>query len=114
MGAFIDATCPKCHRKFGWSGSMRDRPPCPSCGHRPEQAELDRTEAEMEAMKQQLLAAQDNAWRKHRLAAKLNLYEAAQRIGTTASILSRIERGATEPTTETARKMAEVYGVQNG
>jgi PHP family Zn ribbon phosphoesterase len=33
MPAFFDATCAKCRRKFGWSGELKDQPPCPKCGH---------------------------------------------------------------------------------
>lgn len=33
MASFIDATCTKCGRKYGWCGEMKDRPKCPKCGH---------------------------------------------------------------------------------
>ena len=28
---FYDATCPKCKKRFGWRGSMADKPACPKC-----------------------------------------------------------------------------------
>jgi PHP family Zn ribbon phosphoesterase len=31
---FFDASCPKCKRRYGWSGTVKDRPPCPKCGYR--------------------------------------------------------------------------------
>ncbi len=33
MASFIDVSCPKCGRKYGWFGEMKDRPKCPKCGH---------------------------------------------------------------------------------
>lgn len=33
MNAFIDVSCPKCGKKFGWFGSPANRPPCPKCRH---------------------------------------------------------------------------------
>lgn len=33
MPALNDATCPKCCHRFGWTGSLTDRPPCPRCKH---------------------------------------------------------------------------------
>lgn len=32
MGAFMDTTCRKCGKRFGWVGNSVDRPPCPKCG----------------------------------------------------------------------------------
>ena len=31
---FFDATCTKCHKRFGWSGRLSDKPACPKCGQR--------------------------------------------------------------------------------
>jgi phage FluMu protein Com len=28
---FFDAQCPRCKRRFGWMGTLVDRPPCPRC-----------------------------------------------------------------------------------
>jgi len=33
MIAMMDATCPRCKKKFGWRGTFLTRPPCPRCGH---------------------------------------------------------------------------------
>lgn len=32
VGMFDD-TCPKCRKRFGWRGTIFDKPPCPKCGH---------------------------------------------------------------------------------
>lgn len=46
MGILMDAECPKCGKRLGWSGP---RPPCPGCGHTPsrEESESDPDEAEI-------------------------------------------------------------------
>ncbi len=31
----MDATCSKCGKRFGWSGTVEDHPGCPRCGYRP-------------------------------------------------------------------------------
>jgi len=31
--SFCDAQCEKCGKRFGWSGTDVNRPPCPSCGN---------------------------------------------------------------------------------
>ena len=54
MGSFIDARCPKCDRKQGWFGDLKDRPPGPKCGHQVPKAELDAAEAEMKAVEDRL------------------------------------------------------------
>lgn len=32
MPAFIDARCPKCDKRIGWFGEMKDNPGCSRCG----------------------------------------------------------------------------------
>lgn len=39
--ALMNARCECCGKRFGWSGRITDRPPCPRCGHRPPQGELE-------------------------------------------------------------------------
>lgn len=34
MTGFNDAVCSNCHERFGWQGELKDRPPCPKCGHK--------------------------------------------------------------------------------
>lgn len=55
--AFNDARCPKCSKRFGWTGKMTDRPPCPGCG-----LVVDMTEdqKEMDKFEQMLLAKDKN------------------------------------------------------
>jgi len=48
MNAMIDITCPKCQRRFGWRGSMLNRPACPQCSHRPPAEELARMQLTLE------------------------------------------------------------------
>lgn len=55
MAGFFDATCPKCGKRFGWSGELVERPPCPGCGHAIPAEELKAGEdalaiAEMQAL----------------------------------------------------------------
>lgn len=33
MTGMIDVVCPKCCRRYGWVGKLKDRPKCPRCGH---------------------------------------------------------------------------------
>lgn len=44
----MDALCPKCERRIGWSGTLKDRPRC-ECGHRPSDEELERDQAKVDA-----------------------------------------------------------------
>ena len=46
--AMFDASCPKCRKRFGWSGGMLDKPPCPRCGHVTPRAELEAEKARMD------------------------------------------------------------------
>lgn len=114
MTAMIDASCPKCGRRFGWCGTMANRPACPRCGHRPPQEELEAAEAEMKAMEEQLLTHPRDAGgamlRKQRVGAGLTLHQASGLLGLSAVELSRIERGLVRPSEELAAKMADVYG----
>ncbi len=50
----FDATCPKCQKRFGWSGKLTDKPPCPRCGHQDSLEELEAAEAKMEAFQNEL------------------------------------------------------------
>lgn len=115
MTAMIDASCPKCGRRFGWCGSMSNRPACPKCGHRPPQEELDSAEAEMEAMEKLILTRPRDASiemrRQQRVAAGLTLRQAAKLLGMTPADLSAVEQGRMEPAPELLEKMSEVYGV---
>lgn len=49
MPGFLDATCRVCGKRFGWTGKLTDRPPCPGCGDVIPQSELEADEKEMEA-----------------------------------------------------------------
>ena len=40
--AMMDAVCPACSAKIAWHGKVRDRPPCPACGHVMDKAALDK------------------------------------------------------------------------
>lgn len=41
MNAMMDASCPKCGKRFGWHGHVTDRPPCPRCAHQIPRADLE-------------------------------------------------------------------------
>ncbi len=58
MIAFIDGRCAKCNARIGWSGTLRDKPPCHKCKHKPTEAELkelEEVERKLEAMEKELL-----------------------------------------------------------
>lgn len=49
MPSFIDVSCPKCGRKHGWFGELKDRPACPGCKHQvPYSAEDEKHFEDME------------------------------------------------------------------
>lgn len=56
MPAFVDGTCPKCQMRFGWSGDMIDRPPCPKCGHQLPREELLAVDKELQAAEDEIIA----------------------------------------------------------
>jgi len=80
----IDAQC-KCGKRLGWSGTMRNRPACPACGHRPPQAELDAAADQMDAVRERLRTYPGNASagmrRQQRVDAGLTLRQAAKLLG---------------------------------
>ncbi len=55
MSSFNDATCPKCGKRIGWVGNLRDKPACPKCGFRDSQEELERVDKMLEEMEQKML-----------------------------------------------------------
>jgi DNA-binding XRE family transcriptional regulator len=107
----IDATCPKCGRRIGWSGKMVDRPKCRRCGHRPPESELAAADLEMEEFEKRLAALDVPQLRQHRVDAGLTLRQASRLLGISPTELSAYEQGTAEPSAATARQMAEVYGV---
>ena len=53
MKGNFDATCINCGKRFGWFGELKDKPPCPKCGHKnilpeSEQKRLDDLEKKLE------------------------------------------------------------------
>jgi hypothetical protein len=48
MAAFIDFTCAKCKKRYGWCGEITDQPPCPSCGHKPDATKLSKDQLELD------------------------------------------------------------------
>ncbi len=54
--SFFDATCPKCKKRFGWSGELIDKPTCPKCGHRDDPAGLQKAADEMAKWKEELFS----------------------------------------------------------
>lgn len=39
--AFMDKTCRKCRKRFGWFGDVESEPPCPKCGFQDKPSEQD-------------------------------------------------------------------------
>jgi predicted nucleic-acid-binding Zn-ribbon protein len=60
MPSMIDASCPKCGKRFGWTGSMVNKPACPKCGYRDSQEDLAAADAAMKTF-EELLASRPNA-----------------------------------------------------
>lgn len=56
MSAFNDGQCPKCGKRFGWTGKVSDRPPCPKCGHQLPKEELEAADKQMEDFEKFLIA----------------------------------------------------------
>jgi endogenous inhibitor of DNA gyrase (YacG/DUF329 family) len=56
MPSLCDATCPRCGKRFGWSGEPGARPPCPRCGHQIDPAVLAHDQAEIDMAREQMLA----------------------------------------------------------
>ena len=115
MAAMIDVSCPKCRRRFGWCGTMRNQPSCPRCGHRPPQAELDAAEDVMTYFAEQLRThpglASAEMRRQQRVDAGLTLRQAARQLGITAVELSDYESCRAEPSAALCERMAAIYGV---
>lgn len=56
MPALIDARCVKCGKRFGWPGEMKDMPPCPKCGYRPDLTELEADQKMLDQLEEEILA----------------------------------------------------------
>lgn len=55
--AFLDATCPKCGKRFGWTGN---KPPCPRCKYQDDPAELAELEAKLDRLTEEMLRDDDS------------------------------------------------------
>jgi PHP family Zn ribbon phosphoesterase len=55
MPGFYYATCPKCKKRFGWTGEFFDRPFCPNCGYSIPKQELLDDQKELEDFKKYLI-----------------------------------------------------------
>ena len=112
--AMIDVSCPKCGRKFGWFGTMKDRPPCPRCQHQLPQAELDEAELRMADLRRRIDThpkdAKDRDLMEMRKLAGLTLRQAAAQLGIAPSELSDYEWCRKPLPPEMAEKMSETYG----
>lgn len=110
MSATIDASCPKCGKRFGWCGKLTDMPNCPRCGREPDRAKLAADQAEMDAF-QQLLLTRPNAsvCRKQRVAAGLTLGQAAKLLGVEPRLLADVEHGRAEMPPGLAEAMGKAY-----
>jgi len=111
MPSMIDASCPKCGRRFGWCGELRDKPPCPRCGHRDDPAELAAAQAKMDRLKE-LAVSNPTAdlCREQRVQSGLSLRQAAKILGVDPRRLSDVEHGREPLWDELAKAMAEAYG----
>jgi DNA-binding XRE family transcriptional regulator len=112
--AFIDVSCAKCGKKFGWFGLVVERPPCPRCGDRPAPADLERDQAAMNDFRELLAELRQanpgwDQWRKARIAAGLTLRQAARLLEVAPMTLSEIERGENRPSEALTARMIRCY-----
>jgi DNA-binding XRE family transcriptional regulator len=112
MPAMIDVSCPKCGKRYGFTGRMTDCPACPKCGAEPDRAALEHDEKQMEEFKTLLHSRpkQSNCSRQ-RVAAGLSLGQAAKLLGIEPKALADVENGRADLSADLAGKMAEVYDV---
>ncbi len=62
--AFVDATCPKCRRRYGWCGPVGVVKPCPHC-EKKMAAEIrpQRPPVDLDQAKRAADALRDRAWK---------------------------------------------------
>ena len=111
---FFDASCQKCQRKFGWQGTVLDRPPCPRCGFQIPAEKLQHDAEEIAAFRELLKELRQanpgwDKWQKARVAAGLTLRQAAKLLEVAPTTLSEIERGQNRPSEALAGRMARCY-----
>jgi len=112
MPGFFDATCPDCGARIGWAGELKDRPPCPRCGHRPNQSELDEADRRFgEYMERSTEERDRRPFAQARRGKMLTLVGAARALGISPTHLSAIEHGRAEPSGDVLRRMADLYDV---
>lgn len=112
--SMFDAQCPKCRKRFGWSGEVRDRPPCPRCGHEIPAAELEADAAKIEEMFALMRThprdADGQTLKRMRLLAGLGLRQAAIQLGIEPpSRMCAIEQGEETLREDEAVRMSELY-----
>jgi DNA-binding XRE family transcriptional regulator len=112
--AFMDAACPRCHKRFGWHGRVVDRPPCPRCGHNLDRAQLEQDQYQIDQFREllaELRQANPNwdKWQRARVAAGLTLRQAAKILEVAPQTLAEIERGENRPSEALATRMARCY-----
>ena len=112
----IDARCPKCRHWFGWAGRGLDAPPCPRCGHRIPDTDLEHDQVEIENFRQLLRERPDRTgakefWNRARFAAGLTHGQASKILGIGVGDLIAISEGRAEPLSWLAKRMRELYGL---
>ena len=112
MPSMIDAQCPKCRKRFGWSGRMVDKPACPRCGHADPREELEAADQEMDELRR-LLASRPsaNVCRKQRVCAGLTLHQAAKQLDIAAPLLADYEHARRPLPDDMVERMREAYGL---
>lgn len=54
--AFNDATCPKCGNRYGWMGTLLEKPPCDKCGFLETAEELEKVHQEEQLLYKELMS----------------------------------------------------------
>lgn len=108
MPAFIDATCQRCGRRFGWMGEVTDpAPTCPGCGF---WGWLDRNERKTIESQPPQPRTPDGFFMARRRVG-LSFGQAVEVLAVSRDELMRIEDGSTDPNEQTLARMKEAYRI---
>lgn len=106
MPAFIDATCQRCGRRFGWMGELTNpAPACPGCGF---SGKLDRNKRKTVESQPPQPRTPDGFFMARRRAG-LSFWQAAEALTVSQDELMRIEDGRADPGEQVLARMKEAY-----
>ena len=111
---FCDASCSRCGKRFGWTGKMSDCPPCPRCGYRPHQDEINsdiNTLREAGEFFREWANRKEveSCWTQMRFSAGLTVVQASKQLEIPCSILVSIEAQEASPLPWLQQKINQIY-----